>query len=524
MTNDETTTVLIVGGGYAGLTSSLFLSHLGVPSILVDKHPGFSIQGRARGITPRTMEIYRSIGMEAEMIEAGRPFADDKGGAYCETLAGEWGWLFPPEAATSFPDLTPSTFNLADQSAAEPVLSEAARKHGAVQHFNTELLTFTDDGDGVTAEVVDRADGQRRTIRADYLIAADGQRSPIRERLGIKRSGPGIVRHHLGCVFDADLSKYVKQRAILWFIRNEEIGGMFLTTTAEPGRWGMAVDYDPETETVDSFPDERCVAVIRGAVGDPELQVTVRDKQTWSQGVAVSDEYRRGRVFLVGDAAHVWSPAGGIGANTGVQDSYNLAWKLAAVSKGWAKPGLLDSYHPERHPLAEVLAELTEERQHNRINDPENDKADDLLWNFGQRYLSGAMIGADHDSVFGDSLDLRGQPGTRAPHLWVEQDGQLISTHDLFSRGFVLFTGAGGGAWTDAATHVCETEGIPLIGYRVGAEVELVDVDGAWPDRYRLGEDGAVLIRPDGYVAWRHEGPAGEPREALSGALRTILG
>jgi 2-polyprenyl-6-methoxyphenol hydroxylase-like FAD-dependent oxidoreductase len=522
-TYDEHTPVLIIGGGYAGLTASLFLSHLGVESILVDRHPGVSIQGRARGINPRTMEIYRSLGIADEVNAAGAPFAGDLGGARCTTLADEWMWLFPPESPLMYPDISPSGFNLADQSAVEPALIASATDHGADQRRNTQMVSLEVDDDGVTAVTEDRASRRRRTIRADYLIAADGQRSAIREQLGIKRTGPGVVYNVMAMAFSADIARYVKRRAILWWIVNDTIGTGVLTTTADPERWSMAVAYDPQTQTPDDFPVERCVELVRGAIGDADLEVKIHDTTPWAQGVAVSNEYQRGRVFFAGDAAHVWSPAGGIGANTGIQDSYNLAWKLAGVVNGWADASLLDSYHAERHPLAMDLMRLTEERQAHRAGgDPEKDKTDDLLWSFGQRYWSDAIVDPDADTVFGETLDLHGQPGIRAPHLWVERDGERMSTHDLFSQSFVLFTGDRGEAWKRAAKRVAADTGIPLRAFGIGDD--LTDVDGKWADSYTVGADGAVLIRPDGYVAWRHEGASGDPAADLSGALLAVVG
>ncbi|MGH3587666.1 MAG: FAD-dependent monooxygenase, partial [Pseudonocardia sp.] len=215
-TYDEHVPVLIVGGGLVGLASSMFLAGHGVRHLLVDKHPEVTLQGRARGINPRTMEIYRAFGIADAVEEAGRPFAGDAGGVRCETLAGEWHWLFPPELPREWPEHTAGTFNLADQNAVEPVLIEAARARGAEQRFETELVSFDTADDGVTAAVEGRRSGERRTVHADYVLAADGRRSPVRERLGITRSAQGQPLTFVSIVFDADLSELVRQRAILW--------------------------------------------------------------------------------------------------------------------------------------------------------------------------------------------------------------------------------------------------------------------------------------------------------------------
>ncbi len=527
-THDERVPVLIVGGGYAGLASSLFLSAHGVRSLLVDRHSGVSVQGRARGINPRTMEIYRAFGLAPAVHAAGKPFEQDAGGVRAETLAGEWYWLFEQDAPRSWPDLSAGEFNLADQNAVEPVLRSATVARGADQRFDTELVSFEQDPDGVSAVIEDRETGRRRNLRAEYLIAADGQRSPIRERLGITRTGPGVVRSFVSVVFRADLSELVTRRAILWFIVNPTVGVTVLTTTADPARWALGIQYDPERETAADFTAERCAAVIHGAIGRPDIPVEVEDVTAWEQGVAVADRFSSGRVFLVGDSAHVWSPAGGIGANTGVQDAHNLAWKLATVVSGGADPRLLDSYQDERQPVATELAWRTEQRQERRTgSNPEDDVADDQLWIFGQRYASAAVRGPQPESVFAERLDLRAQPGTRAPHLWLDRIGERIAVHDLFSDEFVLLTGSAGTAWVDAANDLAERSSVRLRAYRVGAageRVDLVDVEGRWPQRYGVGDHGAVLVRPDGYVAWQAPQSVDDPGDALGEALEAILG
>lgn len=522
--HDEHVPVLIVGGGLVGLATSMFLAHHGVPHLLVDKHPEVKLQGRARGINPRTMEIYRAFGIADAVEKAGKPFAEDAGGVRCETLSGEWFWFFPPESPREWTEHTAGTFGLADQNAVEPVLIEAARAHGAQQRFDTELVSFESEDDGVTTIIEDRKTGERRTVRADYVVAADGRRSSIREQLGVSRTTQGQPMNFVSIVFEADLSELVERRAILWFIVNERVGVTVLSTTAEPGRWALGANFDPTQQSPQDFTPKRCVELIHDALGRDDIAVVVNDVSPWKQEVAVADNYRSGRIFLAGDAAHTWSPAGGIGANTGVQDGHNLAWKLAAVVDGWAAPTLLGSYEQERHPVAKVLAELTELRQSRRSGpNPEEDEINDLLWALGQRYSSSAIVGAPYDSVFANELSLVGQPGTRAPHLWLRRDGERIAMHDLFARSFVLLTGADGMRWLEAA----DSTDTKIEVFRVGpasADVDLVDIDQSFADRHNLGAGAAVLIRPDGYVAWRSETTPANAPAALRTALNQILG
>ncbi|WP_405061056.1 FAD-dependent monooxygenase [Kribbella sp. NBC_01505] len=523
MTDDVHVPVLVVGGGLVGLATTLFLAHHGVRTLLVDRHSGLSIQGRARGINQRTMEIYRALGLEAAIREAGRPFEDDWGVARCETLASGWHWLFDDDAPRSWPSLSPGEFCQADQSAVEPILIDAARGLGAQHRFGTELVSLDAGADGATAVLRDLATGSEQTVYADYVVAADGHRSPIRQQLGIERTGPGVVQHSVSIVFRADLAEFVPRPALFWIIVNEHVGAG-LVTTSEPDRWGLSVGYDPAAgQSIDDFTTERCIADIRAAVGRDDLRVEIEHVAPWEQAIGLADQYRSGRVFLAGDAAHVWPPAGAMGANTGVQDGYNLAWKLAGVVHGWAGPELLDSYHTERHTLAVELADLVVNRQLKRNSqEAEDDTTDDQLWTLGQRYWSAAIIGAEHDTVFGGGLAKVAEPGSRAPHLWVEQGGLRISTHDLFGRGFVLFTGSEGAGWREAAEKAAASLGVPIKAYLIGADAELRDVENVWESRYGIGAGGAALIRPDGYVAWLSDATE-QTTEALTGALRRIL-
>ncbi|HVV24892.1 MAG TPA: FAD-dependent monooxygenase [Pseudonocardiaceae bacterium] len=492
--------VLIVGGGYAGLATSLFLSHHGIRSLLVDRHPGVSVQGRARGINQRTMEIYRPLGLQRPIEDAGRVFDDDAGVARCAHLTDEWLWVYEQEAPRAWPDLTAGAFCMADQNTVEPILIEAARRHGGDIRHNTRMLSFDATDDGVTALVEGIGE-----VNADYLVAADGHRSPIREQIGITRQGAGITQHLASITVDADLSGIVTRRALFWIVVNDDIGFGAFVTTATPNRWGVSVAYDPATESLADFTEERCVRVARSVIG-ADVPVRVVDVAGWQQAVGVADAYRAGRVFLVGDSAHVWPPAGAMGANSAVQDAHNLAWKLAHVLRGKANPSLLDTYEAERRPVALELSRITVARQAARWgDDPERDDVDDVLCTLGQRYRSTAVVGARHDTVFGDTMDTGAAPGTRAPHVWLDPD---TAVHDLCHDEFVLLSASA--AWCAAADDI--------------ARAVRCDVDGDWGKRYRAGEDDAILLRPDGYVAWRHEGLPADPRATLVNALDDILG
>ena len=512
------TSVLIVGGGYAGLASAVFLSAHGVRCILADRHPAVSVQGRARGINQRTMELYRPLGLEPALLEAARPFAGDSGVARCQVLAGDWEWLFDPEPDPAAALASPSGFCMADQNTVEPLLRAAARERGADLRLDTEVTDVAIGADGITAVLAGSAGTSSRTVvRADYLIAADGHASPLRSLAGIGRTGPGVTQHWVSIVIDADLDQVITKRALFWIVLNEQLGFASFVTTATPGRWAVSVTYDPRTTSPADFTAGRCTQIAHAALGRDDIGVTVISVAAWEQAVGVADAYRSGRVFLAGDSAHVWPPAGAMGANSAVQDASNLAWKLGAVRAGLAGDALLDTYEAERRPVALALADLTVRRQAARFGGGLDDDIDDLVLTLGQRYRSAAILGDAAGAPFGRPVADRPEAGARMPHAWLVRDGARVSSHDLFTGGFVLLAGPRAEAWLEAADQARAAAGVRLDAWRIGHD--LADPDGAWR-RFALPTGAAVLARPDGYVAWIGE-EASAP--ALTGALRGLL-
>jgi putative polyketide hydroxylase len=238
-------------------------------------------------------------------------------------------------------------------------------------------------------------------------------------------------------------------------------------------------------------------------------------------GAYVADRFRDGPVFLAGDAAHVIPPIGGFGGNTGVQDAHNLAWKLAFVLRGQAGEGLLDTYEAERLPLADFTVEQALLRMHHRgRGSAPAEMLHDLAVIFGYRYHSAAVIGAEQGPPALDPRSLHGQPGTRAPHAWLERDGQRISTLDLFGRELVLLAEHQGTAWREAAA-LARAHGAALAVYQLGQDVS--DCEGALAEAYRIGPTGALLVRPDGFVAWRADQSEPDTAATLAAVVRQVL-
>src|ERR671934_983509 len=364
---DEHTPVLIVGGGLTGLSTSLFLSWHGVPSLLVERHPDLLIHPRARGFTPRTVELYRQVGLEAAIRAHSYARGDgfDWVAVRAETVAGDWVRAEEPPEDDGAADASPSGFAPIDQDKLEILVRARAQERGADIRFSTELTSFEQDDSGVTAHLTDRSSGARSRVKAQYLVAADGYASPIRQRLGVGTDGHGPFFHTLTAMIDADLRPALRGRRLSIAYLQQPRPGTILMAHDEAGlHWVFGTGYAPERgESTDDYPDERIIEMVRAAVGLADVAVSLRPQIPGPHfkvlgfpiGAQLARRYRAGRVFLVGDAAHIVPPTGGLGGSTGVQDTHNLAWKLAAVLHGQAGPGLLDSYHDERRAVGELV-------------------------------------------------------------------------------------------------------------------------------------------------------------------------
>jgi putative polyketide hydroxylase len=533
---EERTSVLVVGGALTGLSSAVFLAWHGVPCLVVERHPGLLIHPRLRGITPRTVEVYRQVGLEAAIRAAS--FAGD--GDYrwvtarAETLASPE--YLPTEEEgedEGAGDASPCGFAPIDQDKLEVLLRARAEELGAQVRFSTELTSFSQDDDGVTATVADRAGGGSRTVRADYLIAADGANSPVRQRLGLATDGPGPLFHTITALVDADLNPALRGRPVSIAYLERPSPGTILMAHDDAGlHWVFGTGYRPDQDALEDFTDQRVAELVRAAAGLPDLEVRLRPQIPGTDlkvlgftiGAHLARGYRAGRVFLVGDAARIVPPTGGLGGSTGIQDTHNLAWKLAAVLHGQAGAGLLDSYHDERHRVGRLVMEQALARFQFRMAQGGGGQGPPLIDHaavaLGYQYRSAAVLGGADDTTPVPPGRLAGAPGTRSPHREVELDGDKLSTLDLYGRQPVLLAGAGGAGWTAAAGRVAERLGVPVRAYRFGVELAGHDLAAA----HGIGDDGALLVRPDGFVAWRSPGVAADPAAELDRALRATLG
>jgi 2-polyprenyl-6-methoxyphenol hydroxylase-like FAD-dependent oxidoreductase len=513
--------VLVAGAGLAGTATAMFLADRGIDTLVVERHPGTSLHPKAAGQHPRTMELLRTAGV-ADLV-------DTAGGASFEikVVTSARGAVLKTITTNDDPQpwraLSPLAMGRATQVQLEPIMLDRARENGARVRFDTELVSFDQDTLGVTARLVHRPTGTISHVRADYLVAADGHRSPIREQLGIGRHGWGSLSSHAGILFDADPERLADVTGSLYYLRNPEFTGVF-TSTHIPGRFIFAVEYDPARgQSIDDFTPERCAELIRLGLDDPGLPLRLQTVQAWEMAARVADTFRSGRVFLVGDAAKVTPPTGGLGGNTAVADGFDVAWKLAAVLDGQAGPGLLDSYDPERRAFAEAvvaesLANYVDRMAPHLRGDAVPKPVGYLDLVFGFRQRSEAVAVDDEDPAPTENpLEPSGRPGFRAPHVPLLRDGVEVSTVDFFGHDWVLLTGTEGGVWHEAAKHVADRLGIAV--RTVGLGPDLTDPADRLVRAYGIGHGGASLVRPDGVVAWRTDFDVVD----AAGTLQTVL-
>jgi putative polyketide hydroxylase len=511
------TPVLVVGGGVVGLTTALFVAEHGVPCVLVERHPDLLLHPRARGLTPRSMEVYRQAELELPILDAayaGLGFTWQP--VQANTLSdAEYG--VPDEPAEDDGSAaSPCGFGPIDQDKLEHLLRDKARELGAELRFHTELGSFTQDDHQVTAQLTDRTTGATEVVEADHLVAADGFHSPVRQALGIETDGPGPLFTTMTAIVDADLTAALRGRTVtIAYLQQPRPFTILMAHDDQGQRWVFGTGYDSAWESLEDFGDERLAEMVRAAAGLPDVDVRVRPQIPGTDvkvlgfpiGAHVARRYRAGRVFLAGDAAHVWPPTGGLGANAGIQDAHNLAWKLAMVHGGLAGPALLDTYEQERRSVGLLTMGQALARFGTRMGPDAGPAIIDYgAVSMGYRY----PVEDSGDTTPLLPTELNGQPGTRAPHVPIGAAPGQRSTLDLFGTRLVLLAGPAGQGWMAATA-------------KLDVSVDSHQASAAVATAYGLHEDGASLVRPDGFVAWRSPSGVQDPVAALGAAVDTAL-
>jgi 2-polyprenyl-6-methoxyphenol hydroxylase-like FAD-dependent oxidoreductase len=538
--NDSTVDVpvLIAGGGMIGLATAMFLAQQGIRSIAVERMRGGSALPRAGHFHVRTIELFRSAGIEEEVRRGSeQDFVPEGAIVAMDCLAGKKLADIIPGLNVGVDDtLTPIRRMFINQPSLERILRKRANEVGATVREGWELVGLAQDADGVTATVKDVDSGQEERIRARYLVGADGAHSKVRELLGIPLDGRGIFSHSMTIYFHADCWPWVGDKPLsVIYINNPVFGGFFrFARDCQSGFMAVNTIGDPQADPVKAanaaadVSEPKLIEYVRAGVGVPDLPVTIDGCTRWRATSDVARSFQEGRVFLVGDAAHLMPPNGGFGGNTGFHDAHNLAWKLAYALNGVAGPGLLASYEAERQPVAKFTVEQAYTRYVTRTatylgKTDYQPFVSDFNIELGYIYRSPAIaLEGDDTPAHDDPRNTLGRPGSRAPHVWFERDGRRLSSLDLFARDFVLLAGPDGEPWRAAAAGAAGAfKGLALDAYVMG--VDLSDSDGRFCTAYGLSPAGACLVRPDGHVAWRAPSMVPDAAAALTKALGQVL-
>ena len=584
---EEQVPVLIVGGGGAGLTSSMLLARLGVDHLLVSARPQTSDLPKAHVLNQRAMEVLEDVGVAGAIAERSTPPEQMAATAFYAGFAGPgpdygrrlarlecWG---AGGADDSWRAASPwQQLNL-PQIRLEPLLKARAEElsPGRIR-FGHELTGLEQDAEGVRATVRDNASGRQYGVRCRYLIGADGGRR-VASLIGAGYEGLGVITQTATLHVSADFSPWARDPDVLirWTF-SPQAGVLVVMVPMGPDRWGPAseewvihLNYpagDPRAQS-----DAQVEADARQALGIPDLPMKIHKVTRWSVEAVLAPAFRAGRVLLVGDAAHRHPPTGGLGLTSAIHDAQNLCWKLALVLAGHASPTLLDTYQAERRPVDERNAQRSLENAVNHFaigaalglsheNTPEQNMAQlrrmwsgrpedaahrsavlramraqsmefsELNVEYGYCYQSAAVVPdgstapapADEIRVYQPST----RPGAPLPHAWVEdEDGNRRPVKDLVTPGrFLLIAGEDGQAWCDAARELAEEADLPLDALRIGhLDGDLYDPRCTWLRHRQIATDGAVLVRPDRFIGWRHQAGSDEPRAVLAAALSQIL-
>jgi 2-polyprenyl-6-methoxyphenol hydroxylase-like FAD-dependent oxidoreductase len=542
MAENRSTRVLVVGGGPVGLTAAMDLAQRGVEVLVCElRAPGEPPPVKCNHVSSRSMEIFRRLGIVQRLRSVGLPFDYPNDVAFCTTVTGiEIGRIPIPSQAerqrgvSGLPDTwwpTPEPPYRINQIYLEPALFHCAVEMDNVTILNrTAVEDFSQGPDGVVATARDLDTDETFEIRADYMIGCDGARSTVRRKLGVKLEGLAEITRTLSTHIRAPELIHLIKRKHSWMnhaLNPRHVGNAIAIDGKE--LWLVHVRMPPGKSDFAGMDRDRAIRDVLGVSDDFKYEVL--GKEDWIARRLVSDKMRVGRVFIAGDAAHLWIPVAGYGMNCGIADVTDLTWMLGATLNGWAPPSILDAYELERHPITEQVSHfvadlgitLTKKRHDipSGLEDPgpEGDAvraryAKELYdlnvaqyccagLNFGYFYANSPVIaydGAEHPGYSMGEFTASTVPGCRAPHVWLRKEHSL---YDEFGPYYTLLRRDPSVA-CDGVLNAAEKAGVPL---------KLVDAGGK--EVAASYDRKLTLIRPDYHVAWRGD-------EAPEDAVRLI--
>jgi putative polyketide hydroxylase len=543
--------VLIVGAGPVGMMTAMLLAQQGVASTLIERRGGLAAHPKGRGFNSRSMELFRQTGMLADMIAAQPPTLSVANVANAKSITDPDLKVMPFQGtSTLVKDFSPAPNVVGGQDIVEMVLVNHLRRSGLVTLvYDTEIVAIEEQDDHVRA-TAQRSDGSRIEFRADYLVASDGARSPCRDLCGrVMRSRSPVLGQNVNILFRADLSPYMDRLANCAFLTLLPKDGtpglrgilaiMSTVRSTEERTYNIVLrpDEDPDDITTDT-----AAGWMRRELELPnDFPIEIMSISPWDATARLIDHFRDGRVFFAGDAARTITPAGALGMNTGLIDANNLAWRIALAVRGFASERLLDDYDTERMAHSEDIVSASVDNLKGVVTGHRNDgpaahappkpggpppNRSQMGLYLGFTYSSGSILsdGNVHVQLEDPRNDYvpSAVPGARAPHLWLDPRYGL-STIDLFGGGFSLLA-ANAAAWSAGVEAIALDHAFPLRLRDIRALSRTDEIVEEWQKLYDVSEDGAVLVRPDGMVAWRHAHKTDDAAKTLEAAIQTLIG
>ncbi len=500
--------VLIVGAGPVGLTAGFLFQKMGIDALLIDRRDSMNSHPKARNLKIRGVEIFRSLGMEEAIRKEEFP-REARRVMWLDSFCGE-----------ELAEISIDNELTRRYSPCEPVGISQAKLEMLLREqikniqYETELIDFIEESDFIAATLRKKT-GETFQVQAQYMIGADGARSPTRNLLKTPLLKEEELGKFVSIYFKANpYPKAPYRPSAMYFLLGDAVFGRFIQSVNCVDKWLMGIKIDDSKE----FNKDECLQFIRDTFEMPNLEIDVLNIDFWNMRLQVAEQFRKGRVFLAGDAAHLLSPAGGYGLQTGIEDAHNLCWKLAHVIKGQMPSDILDSYHEERYPTVISNMEWSRNNQmeYSSVFAAARSKDKKLLqdtisskWpilnsigqDIGFSYQTGCLIpdGTQAPLITSTHYVPNARPGSRAPHLWLQGPNGILSTIDLFMDSFILLTDSREASWDKIVN------GIPFRQISICEGGDYKDINNDFHTLFGIERGGAVLVRPDGHVYSRQK-------------------